>query len=80
MPLRTRHRAPITAAARRHGGRVIADWPGLQSAALDDGALRITTDYRNVLGEILSQGFGNPDVGSVFPGVRAASALALIRG
>ncbi|WP_370307948.1 DUF1501 domain-containing protein [Sinimarinibacterium flocculans] len=65
---------------RVNGGRVIADWPGLQSAALDDGALRITTDYRNVLGEILSQGFGNQDLGSVFPGVRAASALGLLLG
>jgi len=36
------------------GGRVFADWPGLGDAALDRGDLRITTDYRQVLGEVMA--------------------------
>ena len=50
------------------GGRVHGKWPGL--ADIDGpGDLRVTTDYRNVLGEILSKRLGNPSLASIFPGL-----------
>lgn len=54
-----------------HGG-VHADWPGLHPDALDDGDLAITTDFRDVLSEILVQRLQNASVERVFPGYRAS--------
>src|SRR5204863_435845 len=43
------------------GGKVHGKWPGLTDAQLDEvGDLRVTTDYRNVLAEILEH-HGNRD-------------------
>ncbi len=47
---------------------VFGRWPGLSDAALDDGDLQVTTDYRDVLTEILTRRLGNPAVDQVFPG------------
>ena len=50
------------------GGRVLTDWPGLDRGQLyvrQD--LAITTDYRDVIGEILTKRAGNQDVSSLFP-------------
>jgi len=48
------------------GGQVHAAWPGLDAASLDNGDLAITTDYRDVLGEVLQERLGvNP--ATVFP-------------
>ena len=42
------------------GGRVFADWPGLHEAALvGPGDLAITTDYRDILGEIIHKRLNN---------------------
>ncbi len=50
------------------GGRVFADWPGLKRDRLfGPGDLQVTTDYRDVLSEILHLRLGNPDVENVFP-------------
>jgi uncharacterized protein (DUF1501 family) len=50
------------------GGRVYGDWPGMGKDRLDrDGNLRVTTDYRNILAEVLEKRVGNPDVRRVFP-------------
>lgn len=46
---------------------VIAQWPGLNANFLEDGDLKITLDYRNVLGEILSKRTPNTDLSTVFP-------------
>jgi len=47
---------------------VLARWPGLARDALDKGEdLAITTDYRDVLAEILNQRLKNPATASVFP-------------
>jgi len=53
------------------GGRVHGRWPGLSPAALDHGDLAGTTDYRNVLGELLVKRCGVPQasLGQVFPGL-----------
>lgn len=61
-----------------NGGRVYADWPGLHAAALDDGDLAITTDYRDVLAEVLTRRLGNADLSAVFPG-HAPTPLGIVR-
>ena len=43
-------------------------WPGLEEHQLDGpGDLAVTTDYRTVLAEVLSQRMGNENLASVFP-------------
>lgn len=52
------------------GGRVIADWPGLEPAQLEEpGDLKVTTDYRDVLAELLTVRMGLTAPATVFPGV-----------
>jgi uncharacterized protein (DUF1501 family) len=51
------------------GGKVYGDWPGLQEEQLYEGRdLALTTDFRDVLGELVAKHVGNPDLRSVFPG------------
>ena len=51
------------------GGQVFGQFPGLHNDQLYDHAdLAITTDYRQVLSELLAKRMGNADVESVFPG------------
>jgi uncharacterized protein (DUF1501 family) len=53
------------------GGRVYGKWPGLGKEHLvGPGDLAVTTDYRNVLAEVLSTRLGNDRAGDVFPGLR----------
>jgi len=74
-----RGNAMLILGGRVNGGQVFADWPGLHVAALDDGDLRITLDYRAVLAEILGDGFGNPAIAEVFPGFGTTPRLGLLR-
>jgi len=50
------------------GGKIHGRWPGL-SEIDGPGDLQVTTDYRNVLGEILSKRLGNQALGTIFPGL-----------
>lgn len=51
------------------GGRVYGKWPGLAEHQLNEGRdLALTTDFRSVLGEILTKHVGVPDLAPVFPG------------
>jgi uncharacterized protein (DUF1501 family) len=51
------------------GGRVYGKWPGLAEHQLNEGRdLAMTTDFRSVLGEILTKHVGVPDLAPVFPG------------
>jgi uncharacterized protein (DUF1501 family) len=51
------------------GGRVHGVWPGLGDGQLiGPGDLAVTTDYRDVLGELLSKRLGNVAMAEVFPG------------
>ncbi|WP_287409334.1 DUF1501 domain-containing protein [Oceanithermus sp.] len=52
------------------GGRVYGRWPGLAREQLADGDLAVTTDFRDVLGELVTRRLGNPEVAQVFPGYR----------
>ncbi|MCK7480748.1 MAG: DUF1501 domain-containing protein [Candidatus Moduliflexus flocculans] len=50
------------------GGKVHGEWPGLQEGQLiGPGDLAVTTDYRDVLSEILVKRLNNPAVTDVFP-------------
>ncbi len=59
------------------GGRVITDWPGLSPSALDEGDLRISIDYRDVLAEILTHGSAGAQLAGVFPGFTPARSVGL---
>ncbi|MGC2769255.1 MAG: DUF1501 domain-containing protein [Candidatus Acidiferrum sp.] len=51
------------------GGRVYGKWPGLDDHQLNEGRdLALTTDFRTVVGEILTKHLGVRDMGPVFPG------------
>jgi uncharacterized protein (DUF1501 family) len=54
------------------GGSVYGTWPGLASAALDQGDLAGANDYRNLLGEILVKRCGIGSLSTVFPGLSYA--------
>jgi uncharacterized protein (DUF1501 family) len=49
-------------------GTIHARWPGLHDEALDQSDLAITTDYRDVLAEILVQRLGSTAIDHIFPG------------
>ena len=60
------------------GGKVYGRWPGLAEEQLYEGRdLALTTDFRDVLGELVSRHLGNPSPGGVFPGC-AAKFLGLV--
>ena len=50
-----------------HGDRVYGDWPGLDPSDLDDDALQVTTDYRDVLAEVLAERMDSSQLDVVFP-------------
>jgi uncharacterized protein (DUF1501 family) len=52
-----------------NGGQVFTKWPGLSKENLiGPGDLAVTTDYRDVLGEILTGRLNNPLLDEIFPG------------
>ncbi len=63
-----------------NGGKVYGDWPGLSHDQLFDQAdLAITTDYRQVVSEVLVNRLGNPDPGYVFPGFTPGASLGIVQ-
>ena len=51
------------------GGKVYGRWPGMEQSQLYEGRdLAVTTDFRLVLSEAVSQYLGNKDLKTVFPG------------
>ncbi len=59
-----------------NGGAMYGSWPGLID--LDQSQdLKITTDYRTVLSEIVVRRLGNPYLGKVFPGLNQYSPLGI---
>ena len=51
------------------GGKVYGQWPGLKNDQLYEGRdLALTTDFRDVFGEIATRHLGSKDTKSVFPG------------
>jgi uncharacterized protein (DUF1501 family) len=53
------------------GGRIYGKWPGLAEHQLNEGRdLAITTDYRQVLGELVSKTLGANNLEVSFPGAK----------
>ncbi|HUA98930.1 MAG TPA: DUF1501 domain-containing protein [Terracidiphilus sp.] len=51
------------------GGKVYGRWPGLDNDQLNQGRdLALTTDYRQVLGEVVTRTLGAENLNIVFPG------------
>ena len=51
------------------GGKIYGDWPGLKSDQLYEGRdLALTTDFRDVFGEIAARHLGTSNLQQVFPG------------
>ncbi len=51
------------------GGKVYGRWPGLAPEQLFEGRdLRVTTDFRNLFGEVTVKHLGVPDSAPLFPG------------
>ena len=56
------------------GGKVYGDWKGLKSSQLfEERDLEVTTDFRDVFGEIASKHLGSKDLKKVFPNYADAS-------
>lgn len=57
------------------GGKVYGQWPGLKSDQLHEGRdLALTTDFRDVFGEIAVKHLGTSKLQAVFPGYAASEA------
>jgi uncharacterized protein (DUF1501 family) len=62
------------------GGKVYGKWPGLEQEQLYEGRdLAVTTDFRQVLGELVSGHLGNRDLAQVFPGYQPGAPLGLLK-
>jgi uncharacterized protein (DUF1501 family) len=63
------------------GGKVYGRWPGLDQSQLYEGRdLALTTDFRTVLGEVVSRYLGNKDLKSVFPGFEQPGSFLSLLG
>jgi uncharacterized protein (DUF1501 family) len=62
----------LVAGAGVKGGRYYGSWPGLDTGSVSDGDLKVTTDYRNVLGEIVARRFPDRSVPALFPDLAIA--------
>lgn len=55
-----------------NGGAIHGEWPGLQQEQLYESRdLAVTTDFRDVLSELVSNHLGNRQISAVFPGYQA---------
>jgi uncharacterized protein (DUF1501 family) len=61
------------------GGKVYGKWPGLAPDKLYEGRdLALTTDFRDVFSEILTNHMGATNVSGVFPGFKPGVKLGLV--
>ena len=68
----------LVAGAGVRGGRYYGTWPGLALDDLVDGDLQVTTDYRDVIGEVVGARFPSRSLAQVFPG-HVMNPLGLMR-
>ncbi len=53
------------------GGKVLGRWPGLDPADRFEGRdVAVTTDFRDLFGEILARHLGAQNLSAIFPGFR----------
>jgi uncharacterized protein (DUF1501 family) len=61
------------------GGKVYGEWPGMAEEQLYESRdLALTTDFRDVLGELVSKHLGNPNLRAVFPGYETSKFRGLL--
>jgi uncharacterized protein (DUF1501 family) len=61
------------------GGKIYGDWPGLKPEQLyENRDLNLTTDFRDVLGELVARHLGNTNLKTVFPGYSAPKFRGLL--
>jgi uncharacterized protein (DUF1501 family) len=61
------------------GGKVYGKWPGLEKEQLFEGRdLAVTTDYRDVLSELVRGHLGQENLSNVFPGFKPGLPLGLL--
>ena len=62
------------------GGRIYGKWPGLEKEQLFEGRdLAITTDYRDVLSELVRGHLGQKSLSTVFPAFQPGQSIGLLR-
>lgn len=62
------------------GGKVYGQWPGLEVEQLyQNRDLEVTTDYRDVLSELVQDHLGHSNLKDVFPGYAAKQSLGLLK-
>jgi uncharacterized protein (DUF1501 family) len=67
--------AMLVAGGPVNGGRVLGRWPGLEMEQRFEGRdVPVTTDFRDLFGEILTRHLGATDLTPVFPGYAPAGA------
>jgi len=63
------------------GGKIHGSWPGLNQEQLYEGRdLAVTTDFRTVLGEMVTGHLGQKNLTGVFPGYQYTGPLGLLKG
>ncbi|MBX9695153.1 MAG: DUF1501 domain-containing protein [Cyanobacteria bacterium] len=63
-----------------NGGKMYGTWPGLSTADLDNGVdLKVTTDYRTVLAEIVQKRLKNDKIDLVFPKFTMKEDLGIVK-
>jgi uncharacterized protein (DUF1501 family) len=63
------------------GGKIYGDWPGMaQEQLYEERDLNLTTDFRAVLGELVTRHLGNSQLATVFPGYTEPKFGGLVAG
>jgi uncharacterized protein (DUF1501 family) len=63
------------------GGKIYGRWPGLAVEQLNEGRdLAVTTDFRDVLSEVVVGHLGQKNLAQVFPDFKRGEPLGLLRG
>jgi uncharacterized protein (DUF1501 family) len=62
------------------GGKVYGQWPGLEQEQLFERRdLAVTTDFRDVLSELIQGQMGQKNLSAVFPGYKPPAMLNLLK-
>jgi uncharacterized protein (DUF1501 family) len=63
-----------------NGGKVLGRWPGLDPEARFEGRdLAVTTDFRDLVGEVVRRHLGAADLSAIFPGYSPSQFPGVIR-
>jgi uncharacterized protein (DUF1501 family) len=63
-----------------NGGQILGEWPGLEPEKLYEGRdLELTTDFRDLFGEIVTGHLGAKKLERVFPGYQRGKEIGMIK-